>query len=338
MAPTSKGPSFAYLLLAHKEPAHVENLAGRILDLSPTAHVIVHYDVDGGEPPWHGEPSGPIHLVERSRVLWGDWSMIEATLRMVRYAVDSLEVDWVVLLSGEHRPAVMLPEWEAHIAASGKDALLPGQRLPSRLSFGPAELEQHQYLARSRHRWSLVDRPRHHVAHRSFGLLTKLSSWLRPVVSVEYIHRRNAWAIGGWRRPGPVRGWTFYRGSQWFALNRRAASAALTIDPAVANWFKRSWIPDETYLQTALRQIPGLVIADIPTTFVLNTPARPFPGWMQLSSGDLPAVRASGLPFARKVDLTARPEVVAGIDDAVDRRPDRQGGSTTAASLAPDQA
>jgi hypothetical protein len=103
--------------------------------------------------------------------------------------------------------------------------------------------------------------------------------------------------------------------------------AALSIDPAVVAWFKHSWIPDEAFLHTALRQVPGLRIADQRTTFVLDTPAQPYPGWMRLSLDDLPAAWASGLPFARKVDLATRPEVVARIDEVVDRqaarRPDR---------------
>lgn len=338
MSTSPKNPSFAYLLLTHKDPQQVEDLTRRLLDLSPGSQVVVHHDADSGDPPWRGHPSAPIHLVERCRVSWGDWSMIEATLRLIRYAVDRLDADWFVLLSGEHRPAVVLPQWEASTAASGNDALLAAERLPSRLRFGSTDFDRNQYLARSRLHWSLFDRPRNDIAHRSMGLLMKLSSRVRPVLSVEYIHRREAWAIGRARRDRPVPGWTFYRGSQWFALNRRAAAAALTIDPAVAEWFEHGWIPDETYLQTALRHVPGLVVADVPTTFVLDTPEKPYPGWMQLSPEDLPAVRASGLPFARKVDLAGRPEVVAGMDDAVDQqRPERRSGSTTATSRAPNQ-
>src|ERR1700722_4053797 len=83
VSPSSPGnPSFAYLLLTHKDARHVEGLADRILDLSPGAQIVVHHDAGANDLPWRGAPSGPIHLVERSRVKWGDWSMIEATLRM----------------------------------------------------------------------------------------------------------------------------------------------------------------------------------------------------------------------------------------------------------------
>ena len=143
--------------------------------------------------------------------------MIEATVRTLRYAVDRLDADWFVLVSGEHRPAVDLRQWEANTAASGNDAFLDGELLPERLHFGRADFERNQYLARTRHHWRLFARPRHQVVHRSVGLLMKLSCYARPIVSVEYIHRRDAWAVGRRRRARPVRGWSFYRGSQWFA-------------------------------------------------------------------------------------------------------------------------
>ncbi len=202
---------------------------------------------------------------------------------------------------------------------SGNDALLDAERLADHLQFGLANFERNEFLARTRHNWRLIARPRRPVVHRFMGLLMKLSWYMRPVVSVEYIHRRNAWAVGRRRRLHPVRDWSFYRGSQWFALNRRAARAALTIDSGVTQWFERSWIPDEAFFQTALRRVPGLVVANTPTTFVLDTPEKPYPGWMQLSPEDVPAALASGLPFARKVDPATRPEVVASIDRAADR-------------------
>ncbi len=327
MSSVSQQPRFAYLLLTHKDPRQVEGLARRILELSPGALIVVHHDAAASDQPWHGHPPGRIYLVERGRVGWGDWSMIEATLRMIRYAVDRLDADWFVLLSGEHRPAVDLGRWEMSTAASGNDAILDAQPLADHLQFGRANFERNEFLARTRHKWRLIARPRSQVAHRSMGLLMKLSWHTRPVLSVEYIHRRDAWAIGRRRRSDPVRDWSFYRGSQWFALNQRAAAAALAIDPRVAEWFGQSWIPDEAFFQTALHRVPGLVIANTPTTFVLDTPAKPYPGWMQLSPEDIPTALASGLPFVRKVDPAASPEVVAHIDEAVDRQ--RAGGPDT---------
>jgi hypothetical protein len=53
---------------------------------------------------------------------------------------------------------------------------------------------------------------------------------------------------------------------------------------------------------------------------VLEEPAKPTAGWMQLKLQDLPAVWESHTPFARSVDLSSRPEVAAAIDEVVDGR------------------
>ena len=320
-SPLSSGPPrFAYLLLTHKDVPQVEDLAARLLRLSPGAQIVVHHDAAADTQPWNGCPPPRVHMLERGRVAWGDWSMVEATQRLLRFATERLDADWFVLLSGEHRPAVDLGPWEACTARSGNDALLGARRLPERLHFGARDFDANQYLARCLHGWRLVTRPRREFFHHALGWLMKLSARVRPIVSLEYVHRREAWAVGVRRRTRRMHGQTFFRGSQWFALNRRAAVAALSVDPAVQAWFEKSWIPDETYLHTALRQIPDLVIAETPTTFVLDTPTRPYPGWMRLSLDDLPAAWDSGLPFFRKVDRATRPEVLARIDEAVDRQ------------------
>jgi hypothetical protein len=316
-------PRFAYLLLTHSQPEHVEGLSARILELSPHSDIVVHHDAASKELPWGGHPKSPVHLVDRGRVLWGDWSMIDATLRLLRYGVDNLASDWFVLLSGQHRPSTDLSRWEEHVAREGFDAYLPAERLTGRLEFGRSHVESNLYVTRSRHRWVTIPRPRSAFLHRGMSGLFKLSEWVQPLVAMEFVHRLDAWVIGTRRSVRPVHGLSFYRGSQWVALNRRAAIAALEVDPRWTEWFKRSWIPDETYLHTVLRA-SNLVVSDEPTTFVLETPAQPTSGWRILTLDDLPAVWASGAPFARKVDLSERPEVATAIDETVDGRRARE--------------
>jgi hypothetical protein len=319
VSPTAES-RFAYLLLTHKDVSDVEELAARIVSLSPTAQVVVHHDVEASGLPWTGQPPAPFHLVERGPVRWGGWSMIEATTRMVRYAVEELEADWFVLLSGEHRPAADLSCWERDVAASGSNALVRADELPMRLRFGWRDFPANRYLARGRHRWYLVPRPRSNLAHRAIGGAMKLSRGAHPLLAIEYFHRHDGWQVGLRRRAGVMRGRRFWRGSQWLALDRRAAGVVLNPDPAVKAWFEKSLIPDETYLQTLLRLTPGLSVADRATSFVPEEPEHPTPGWMYISTDDLPAAWASGAAFFRKVDRRERPEVVEAIDEGLDRR------------------
>jgi hypothetical protein len=130
-AGTPPEPRFAYMLLTHKDPHHVEELAGRILDLSPTGHVVIHHDLASELLPWQGQPPDRVHFVDRRQVLWGDWSIVDATLRMILFAHDQLDADWFVMLSGEHRPIVDLEQWEADTLASDADAFVEATPLPS---------------------------------------------------------------------------------------------------------------------------------------------------------------------------------------------------------------
>jgi Core-2/I-Branching enzyme len=317
--PNPDGHLFAYLLLTHKSPAQIEALADRILELSPRARIAVHHDSAAPAVPWEGAPPAPVHLVERSPVLWGDWSMVEATLRLLRFGVEHTTAEWFVLLSGEHWPILDLGDWETTTARSGMDAIVQADPLPSRLRFGRDTGQGSELLARATQRWFVFAAPRSEHVHRAVGALTKLSRFVHPVFTLEFAHRRRSWVLGLPRRRRSVGRTTLYRGSQWIALNREAAETVLDADPSVAEWFSKSWIPDETYLQTLLHQAAGLVVDNAPTTFVLSTPERPSPGWMRLAAEDLPAAWASGAPFARKVDPIERPEVLHAIDQAVDQ-------------------
>ncbi len=280
---------------------------------------MVHHDASAPDLPWEGQSTPRIHFVDREKVLWGGWSMIDATERLLRFSVENLASEWFVLLSGDHRPATDLAAWEGAVAQASVDAYLPADRLSGRLRFGRSNVEENRYLARARHRWTLISRPKSSGLDRSLGGLMKLSQWVQPFITLEFVHRRDAWAVGIRRSTRELNGLPFYRGSQWIALNRRAALAALDVEPQLREWFMRSWIPDETYFHTVLRSA-GLRVSDAPTTFVLEEPAQPTAGWMQLTLQDLPAVWESHTPFARKVDISSRPEVAAAIDEVVDGR------------------
>ncbi len=326
------GACFAYLILAHKEPRQVEALAARILELSPCAQVVVHHDLAADDLPWGGRPPSRIHFVERGRVLWGDWSIVEATLRMVRFALERLRADWFVVLSGEHWPVKDLWQWEATTAASDIDAFVEADPLPKRLRFGRSDEGANMYLSRCVHRWVSVHQPGMSVAHRAIGGLWKLSLYLNPIFTVEYSHRRETWFFGRPRSRGPVKHWAFYKGSQWIAFGRRAAESILHTDPALSEWFRGGHIPDETYFHTVLRHAEDLVVTTDVVTYVPIGPQKPTARWMVLTPEDLPAVWSSGAAFARKIDLANRPEVIEAMNAEVNRRlaaRDGPGGTDT---------
>jgi Core-2/I-Branching enzyme len=325
----SEAPGFAYMLLTHKDPHHVEELASRILDLSPAGHVVIHHDLAADDLPWQGRPPDRVHFVERGRVLWGDRSIVAATLRMIRFAYQDLGADWFVMLSGEHRPVVDLRQWEHSIMASGADAFSEAEALSPTIHFGRSGEDANRFLARCLHRWVTVKEPHSAIGNKVFTGLWRMSRYVLPFCAMEYAHRRHAWFVGLPRRRGRPEATTFYKGTQWIGFNRRSAEAVMGTDPAVTEWFKRSHIPDETYLQTVLHNAPGLNVSNDLVTFVPESPLRPSARWMVLSHEDLPIVWRSEAAFARKVDPDERPDVIKAIDEKVETERRSRGVSQT---------
>jgi hypothetical protein len=312
------GQRCAYLILSHKNPPQVEALATRILELSPTARVVVHHDLNGGSAPWDGDPPARAHLVQRTTVEWGGWSIVESTLRMIRYAREDLQSQWMVIVSGEHWPVTQLAAWEAKVAASGADAVMPARKLPAHLRFGSRDADDNRDLARCRLRWFRVRRPRRTPMHKALSALSKLSNRAHPVFKLEFSLRNESWFVGVPRRKGPVARWDLFKGSEWFALNARSAEVLLHPDHRVASWFQRSHIPDESYFQSLLCRDGRLIIDRSVVTWVPPQPPVPTDGWMLLKEEDLPRVSASGAAFARKLDPGRNPEVIAAINARVD--------------------
>lgn len=319
----AKSAVVAYLLLTHKDPHQVMALADRIHALSPTSHVVVHHDAKADTLPWDGVPPQWAHLVERVPVEWGDWSIVEATLRMFRFAHEELDAAWFVVISGEHWPVVNLESWERDVAEKGVDALLPAQELPRRLHFGPSDRDPNRFLARCVHRWFHIKRPRSDLLHKALAGFSKISLWTHPLVKLEFSLRSDAWFVGVPRRRGPVREWDLYKGSEWLACNARAAAALLHADPAVTEFFRRSHIPDESYVQTVLRREPGLVVEADDVTWVPPEPEQSAAGWMLLKTEQLAQIRKAGVAFARKVDPSRNPEVIVALDASIDAEPTR---------------
>ncbi len=314
-------PTVAYLLLTHKEPDQVERLAARILSLSPTGHVVVHHDLKAGRPPWDGSPPPRVHLVDqRVTVEWGDWSIVEATLRMFQFAHEQLGADWSVVISGEHWPVMDLSEWETMLTVEGVDAYLPTQLLPAHLHFGRKDRDGDRFLARCVLRWFRFHRPKSHIAQKLLSGAAKVSRWTHPVLKLEYSIRGESWFVGIPRRRGPIAGWDLYKGSEWIACSARATGILLRTDAAVTAWFRRSHIPDESYIQSVLQRRGDLVVRNAEVTWVPAEPTVPTPKWMLLKLDELPAIHRAGVPFARKVDPSRNPEVIAHIDATVDAR------------------
>jgi hypothetical protein len=311
-------PRVAYLVLSHKNPPQVEALVHRVLELSPAGEVLVHHDAKAGAVPWGGAPPARSRLVDPIPVTWGDWSVVEATLRLLRGAAEAIDADWYVFLSGEDRPVRDLAVWEQELTASGTDGLIPARALTTRPAFGRRPTAGDLNYVRYAHRWRALPEVHSHALRRLFHGLRVASVFMQPLWKIEYAERRDRWFMGVRRRLRLPPGWALYAGSQWMAVGRRSARCILDVDPAVTQWFRRTWIPDQGYFHTVLYNQPELNLRDVPVTYVVPHDSTKHQGWMTITTEDMDAIARSGAAFARKFDPDADSDVLARIDAAVD--------------------
>ena len=327
----------AYLLLAHAKPVQLGQLVSSLA--SEASFFFIHIDRKSDLCEF-ANATAPVervtYLRDRIDVKWGGFSMVEATLCLMRLASSRERHDYYILLSESDYP------------------IRSNQALSDKLSVGDYQyidysplpyLEHDIFISRLEYFGIPFKNPRSRIrAIITHNLLTKLPK------------RNYEKALGGVRP---------YGGSQWWALTHDCVTFILDYAKShrrFVNFFKRSITPDEIFFHTIIsaspftRKIkPSLVYVRWNrrrTRFVRSVWGRvthphlwlPNPGkfwigllqeilhaiweipdfaWpgspMLLDSSDIPALRASNKFFARKFDLSLTPEVFDHIDQALRR-------------------
>lgn len=310
----------AYLVTSHGDPQRVQSLTERLLELSPRGHVVVHHDATSPAVPWGGRPPDRVHLVDPVPVQWGDWSVVEATLRLVRYARESLDARWMATLSGHDRPLVDLARWEHEVEASGVDGVVSARPITKRPKFGRRPTADDLSFVRYAYRWRALAAPGSGSGRRALEAVRRVSRFAQPLFKIEYAPRRDQWFLGTPRRWTLPPAWALYSGSQWLALGARAADCVLDAPADVVSWFEQTWIPDQAFIHTVVYNHAELALRNEHLTYVApQALARTRRDWMVLRGDDLSAIEASGAVFARKFDPTVDEAIVGLVDALVDR-------------------
>jgi hypothetical protein len=96
--------NIAYLILAHESPNHFKRLIRALA--SPNSACFVHVDRKSNLDDFLMREAANVHFYEdRIPVYWGEFTFVEAILRLMRHAVNaSTHYDYYVHLSGTHYP------------------------------------------------------------------------------------------------------------------------------------------------------------------------------------------------------------------------------------------
>ena len=240
----------AYLILAHNRP---KELLETIDVLTAQGdYVSLHYDRNAKASDYKLlsdalATNDRVVLAKRRKCGWGGWSLVGATLDMLRAAEAQFEdASHFYLISGACAP------------------IKPRQYFDTVLDDAPLDHIEAHDLVRSDWIKTGMKEDRYRFRHY-FNERTQSALFYR---TLDFQRRM------GWSRTPPS-GLEMKVGSQWWCLRRKTVEAVLeyiSTNPAVVTFFKSTWIPDESFFQSVVsRLVPMDQITNRPPTLLMFT-------------------------------------------------------------------
>ena len=256
--------SSAFLILCHRPPLYWLRLAER----HPEIRLLLHYDAKadiGALPPL---PPNARLIPQRVNIRWAGFSMVEATLHLMRAALADADIRFVHLVSGNCMLLNTPEQIECEFAALPRGSLLLECHAEPRLRYRVRFNTPHADTAWQR---------------RLPGkLLTKVLQAADKILPATQ---------------------TAYAGSQWFSADRAALAALLNeADEQVCAFFRKKLCPDEHFFQYLAKGLPetaGITLWPSNRRHIRFAPGSNHPDTLALA--ELQALRPSPDWLARKV-------------------------------------
>lgn len=239
----------AYLLLAHKEPLAVAAQARKLVGGGD--FVAIHYDARAPRREYAqlraalAGVAGAVFVRRRVRCGWGEWSLVEATLRLARTALRSFaDATHFYLISGDCAPIKPATSIRAALERRDVDHIESAEFFTSLWIKGGIRDERVT-------QWHIFNERKY---KRLFYANIAVQKWL------------------GLRRKIP-KDVQLHIGAQWWCLRRQTLEGIIKLSrarPDIIRFFRYSWIPDETFFQTVIRLVaPQKEIEMAPPTLVM---------------------------------------------------------------------
>lgn len=307
------------ILSALERPESVVQLVD---SLGTDACVTIHHDESKSARPALRRDN--VRFVDGTvRTAWGEWSLCEAVLRLMRTALDDSTWGYFQLLSGSCLPIKPVDAFRRHVESTRADVNMDLVALdddPAALmshgyrAYAPQDKVQHRVLRRLR-RWYLGGDPDWNDRDGLGFAVRRKEDAMTPLAraSLASMRRLSHGPLPGFDHPFDLQQRCFV-GSTWWGA-RRAVCEFIVSQPADAvlqRYFRGVLIPDEFYFQTLIGNAGCRIAASnhLISRFDESHPVR-------LDLADLPAIDASPRFFARKfpddAEADVRTEVLARV-------------------------
>jgi core-2/I-Branching enzyme len=307
---------FVYLILSHGQADQIVRLIRTLRTASPHSAIVIHHDAKSPLPDLSRvTEAGGLYFVEpRIDVIWGDYSFLDATLTSLRYTQQTLNFSWISIISGQDYPLRPLAAIENELSSAQYDGFI--KALPA--------TDQH-YAFRYYMNYRIL--PRFRYAHRIPGYLR--AAFQRATHA--FNHCQSLLRIEGGVRGTPKRlglralthpfsdNFVCYKGSDWFTVSNRAVSYLLWFERErhdIISFYRKTYIPSESYIQTVLRNCRELRICDDNRRFISwDSSGSSHPRTLTIQ--DLNAITRSGKDFGRKFDSHTDSSILDALDSII---------------------
>ena len=270
----------AYLILAHHEPEMLDKL---IIELNkPKEQIFVHLDKKTNITLFQSILAGKcIFIEERLNVSWGSFSMVDATLKLLKAAISGDKFDYYCLLSGCDFPIKSIHDFENYLVENQGKEFLECVDISKR----PPNFQKRYkgfYFFENRTKWLLT---------LNYGI-TKIQ---------RYFYTRK-----------PYNNQPIYFGSQWWTLSGNFVDYILSFlekHPGYIRYFRYTLISDAMFFQTIMAHSPFFEQAtNNNLRLIFFEENTPHPKIWTIEDKDM--ILQSKAFFARKFDLRKDEKII----------------------------
>ena len=280
-----------FVILSHANPSQLLRLVWTLRRIYDNPPIVCHHDFSQCPLPQNEFPSSVGFVSPHVRTRWGQYSIVDASLRALDLLYQKAAPEWFVLLSGADYPTMPAQRVCNELASNRVDALLDYREV--RLSTEPLPPN------------GLSSIP-HHASRQNMELAWRryvgLNLWVPIIRKGPRIGRYTvSTPLAAWCSPFDIQFKCFY-GDFWFSANQKAAK--LLLNPTdkhlkLRRHLRLRAVPDECYFHTVLANDRHLTISKQSRRF---SNWRGGPGFhpKELGLDDLPNIISENAYFARK--------------------------------------
>lgn len=283
-----------FVLLTHTQPEQIRRLVRTLNSLFDRPPIVCHHDFSHSQLPSEVLTDNVSLVLPHQQTEWGDFSLVDITLRALEALHARHKPEWTVILSGSDYPIKRADVIWHDLQESGFDAHIDCKWIDLNLT------PEQWYRERQRryYTWWLRIPP----------LLARFTPSKKPRVRLKPM-----WLF----RPALPFSKNFrcYSGVQWFSLKSNAVEYVLHFhrsNPKVTAHFRRVMFSDEAYFHTILGNAAKLRINPESWRYIDWSPGSVHP--KELHMDDLPNLLASRAHFARKFDLSRSRDLLDELD------------------------